>query len=160
MLLFSCSVMSNPLQHHGLQHVRLPCPSPSSGACSNSRPSRWCHPIISTFVVPFSSCLQSFPASGSFPMSQSFALGGQSIRVSASASILPMNILAWFLLGWTGWLSLQLLEWVAYPFSSGSSQPRNQTRVSCIAGWFFTSWATREAQQGERPLEKVNLLAC
>ena len=80
-------------------------------------------------------------------MSQSFASGGQSIRVSASASILPMNILAWFLLGWTGWISLQLLEWVAYPFSSGSSQPRNQTRVSCIAGWFFTNWAIREAHR-------------
>ena len=93
--------MSNSLQPHGLLHARLPCPSPTPGACSNSCPSsRWCHPTISSSVVPFSSCLQSFPASGSFPRSQFFASGGQSI--GASASVLPMTIQDWFPLGWTG----------------------------------------------------------
>ena len=95
---FSRSVMSNSLQPHGLQHARLPCPSPSPRACSNSCPlSRWCHPTISSSVVPFSSCLQSFPASGSFLMSQFFAPGGQSIGASASASVLPMNIQDWLI---------------------------------------------------------------
>ena len=94
---FSCSVVSNFLQPHGLQHSRLPCPSPIPGACSFSCPlSPWCHPTISSFVIPFSSCLQSFPASESFPMSQFFASGGQSIGVSALTSVLPMNIQDWF----------------------------------------------------------------
>ena len=102
---FIGSVMSNSLQPHGLQP---PCPSPTTGVYSNSCPlSQWCHPIISSSVVPFSSRLQSFPASGSFPMSQFFASGGQSIGVSASTSVLPMNIQDWFPLGWTGWISLQ-----------------------------------------------------
>ena len=88
--------------------ARLPCPSPSPRACSNSCPSsQWCHPTISFSVIPFSSCLQSFPASGSFPMSQFFTTGGQSIGVSASASVLPMNIQDWFPLGLTGVISLQ-----------------------------------------------------
>ena len=105
---FSWSVMSNSLQPHGLQHARLPCPSPTPGVCSNSCPlSRWCHPAISSSVVPFSSCLQSSPASGSFPMSQFFASGGQSIRVSALASVLLMNIQDWFPWGWTGCIFLQ-----------------------------------------------------
>ena len=105
---FSRSVMSNYLQPQGLQHARLPCPSPSPGICSNSCPSsRWCHPTISSSVVLFSSCLQSFPASGSFLISQFFSSGGQSIGVSASASVLPMNIQDWSPLGWTGWISLQ-----------------------------------------------------
>ena len=100
---FSCSVMSNSLRPHGLQHTRPSCPSPTPRAYSNSRPwSQWCHPTISCSVIPFSSCLQSFPASGSFPMSQFFASGGQSSGVSASASVLPMNIQDWFPLGWTG----------------------------------------------------------
>ena len=104
---FSCSVVSDFLRPHGLQHARLPCPSPTPGAYSNSCPlSRWCHPTISSSVVPFSSHLQSFPASGSFQMSQFLASGGQSIGVSASASVLPMNIQDWFPLGWTGWISL------------------------------------------------------
>ena len=108
LLLFSCSVVSASLWPHGLQHTRLPYPSPSPGACSNSCPlSRWCYPTISSSVVPFSSRLQSFPASGSFLMNQSFTSGGQSIRASASASVLPMNIQDWFRLGWTGWISLQ-----------------------------------------------------
>ena len=100
--------MSNFLWPHGLQHSRAPCPSPTPGVYPNPCPSSWwCHPTISSSVVPFSSCLQSFPASGSFPMSQLFGSGGQSIRVSASSSVLPMNIQDWFPLGWTGWISLQ-----------------------------------------------------
>ena len=105
---FSRSVMSNSLWPHGLHHTRLPCPSPSPRACSNSCPlSRWCHSTISSSVVPFSSWLQSFLASGSFKMSQFFATCGQSIRVSASASLLPMNMQGWFPLGWTCLISLQ-----------------------------------------------------
>ena len=96
--------MSYSLWPHGLQHARFPCP----GACSNSCPwSWWCHPTISSSVVPFSSCPKSFPASGSFPMSQFFVSGSQSIGVSASASVLPMNIQDWFPLGWTGWITFQ-----------------------------------------------------
>ena len=98
--------MYDSLQAQGLQHTRLPCPSPTPGACSNSCPlSRWCHPAISSSVLPFSP--HSFPASGSFPMSQLFTSSGQSIGVSASASVLPMNIQGWFPLGWTGLISLQ-----------------------------------------------------
>ena len=105
---FTHSVVSNSLQPHGLQHARLPCPSSTPGACSNSGPlSQWCHPTISSSVVPFSSCPHSFPASGSFQMSQFFPSDGQSIRVSASASVLPMSIQDWFPLRWTGWISLQ-----------------------------------------------------
>ena len=105
---FSYLVMSNSLQPHGMQHARLPCPSPTPGAHSNSCPlSRWCHPTISSSVVPFTSQLQSFTASGSFQMSQFFTTGGQSIGVSASTSVLPMNTQDWSPLGWTGWISLQ-----------------------------------------------------
>ena len=100
---FSHSVMSNSLWSHELQHARPPCPSPTPRVYSNSRPfNRWCHPTISSSVIPFSSHLQYFPASGSFQMSQLFASGGQSIGVSASALVLPMNIQDWFPLGWTG----------------------------------------------------------
>ena len=107
----SCSGMSDSLWPHGLQHSRLPCPSPTPRTCSNSCPSsQWCHPTISSSVVPFSSHLQSFPALGSFPMSQFFTSGVQSIRVSASASVLPMNIQDWFPLGLTDWISLQSKE--------------------------------------------------
>ena len=107
---FSHSVVSDSLQPHGPQHARPPCPSPTPGVYPNSYPlSRWCHPTISSSVIPFSSYLQSSPASGSFQMSQ-------------------------------------LLEWVAFPFSRGSSWPKNRTLVSCIAGGFFTNWATREAK--------------
>ena len=105
---FSRSVISDSLRPHGLQHARPLCPSPAPRVYPNSCPlSQWCPLTISSSVVPFSSCLQSFPASGSFQMSQFFASGGQSIEVSASASVLPMNIQDWFPLGWTGWLSLQ-----------------------------------------------------
>ena len=100
--------MYDSLWPQGLQHARLPCPSTTPGIHSNSCPfSWWCHSTISSSVVPFSSHLQTFPASGFFPVSQFFALGGQSIGVSASASVLPMNIQHWFPLGWTGWISLQ-----------------------------------------------------
>ena len=105
---FNCSVMSDSLWPHGLQHTRPPCPSPAPRACSNScQSSRWCHPTISPSGIPFSSHLQSFPASGSFPKSQFFASGGKSIGVSTSASVFPMNTQDWSPLGWTGWISLQ-----------------------------------------------------
>ena len=100
--------MSNSLWPHGLPHARLPCPSPTPGVYSNSCPlSWWCHLTISSSVIRFFSCPQSFSASGSFPISQFFASGGQSIGVSASVSVLPVNIQDWFPLGWTGWISLQ-----------------------------------------------------
>ena len=114
---FSRSVVSESLQPSGLQHARPPCPSPTPGACSpsptpgacsNSCPlSQWCHLTISSSVAPFSSCTQSFPVSESFPVSWLFASSGQSIGVSASTSVLAMNIQDWFPLGWTGWISLQ-----------------------------------------------------
>ena len=105
---FTCSVMSDSLQPHESQHARPPCPSPTPRVYSNSCPSRrWCHPAISSSVVPFSSCPQSLPASGSFQMSQLSAWGGQSTGVSASALVLPMNMEDWSPLGWTGWISLQ-----------------------------------------------------
>ena len=104
-LQFSRSVVSDSLWPHGLQHTRPLCPSPTPGVYSNSCPmSRWCHPTVSSSGVLFSSHLWSFPASESFPMSQFFASGGQSIRVSASASVLPINIQDWSPLGWTGWI--------------------------------------------------------
>ena len=103
----SCSVVSDSLWPHEPQHTRPPCPSPTPGVYSDSSPlSRWCHSTISSSVVPFSSCPQSFPTSGSFPMSQLFESGGQCIRVSDSKSVLPMNSQEWSLLGWTGWISL------------------------------------------------------
>ena len=108
LLLFSRSIIPIFLWPHGLQHARPPCPSSSPWAYPNSRPSsRWCHPTISSSVIPFSSCLQSFPASGSFPVSQLFASDGQSTGASASASVLPMNIQGWFPLRLIGLISLQ-----------------------------------------------------
>ena len=102
------SVVSDSLRPHELQHARPPCPSPTPGVYPNScASSQWCHPAISSSVVPFSSCPQSLPASGSFPVSQLFIWGGQSIGVSASASVLPMNTQDWSPLRWTGWISLQ-----------------------------------------------------
>ena len=105
---FSRSIVSNSLPSHESQHTRPPCPTPNPGVYSNSCPlSWWCHPAISSSVVPFSSCFQSLPASWSFPMSQFFIWGGQSIGVSASASVLPKNTQDWSPLEWTGWISLQ-----------------------------------------------------
>ena len=114
------------LRPHGLQHARPPCPSPTPGVYSNSCPlSQWCLPTISSSVVPFFSRLQAFPASGSFPMSQFFASGGQSVGVSASASVLPMNIQDWFPLGWTGWISLLSKE-LSRVFSNTTVQKQIQ----------------------------------
>ena len=129
-LQFSSVAQSCPtLRHHVLQHTRLPCPSPTPGACSNSSPlSWWCHPTISSSVALFSSCLQSFPASGSFPMGQFFTSVGQSIRGSASASVLPVNIQNWFPLGWTGWISLQ---------SRGLSRVFSNTTVQKCSAFFM-----------------------
>ena len=105
---FSCSVVPDSLWPHEAQHARPPCPSPTPRVYPNSfASSRWCHPAITSSVIPFSSCPQSLPASGSFPMSQLFAWGGQSPGVSASASVLPMNIQDWSPSEWTGWISLQ-----------------------------------------------------
>ena len=117
-LLFSLYLMSDSLWPHELQYARLPCPSLSPGVCSNSCPlSQWCHPTISSSVTLFSSCPQSFPASGSFPNSWLFPSGGQSIRASAAASVLPMNIQGWFSLGLTGLISL-LSKGLSRVFSS------------------------------------------
>ena len=119
---FSHSVLSNSLQSHGLQHTRLPCPSLSPEFCWKSYPlSRWCNPTTSSSVTHFSSCPQSFPASGSFQISQFFTSAGQSIRVSASASVLPMNILGWFPLGLTGLIYL-LSKGLSRVFSSTTIQ--------------------------------------
>ena len=105
---FSHSVVSDSLWPHELQHAKFPCPSLSPRVCSNSCPlSWWCHPTISSSVTSFSSCPQSSPTSGSFPMSRFFSSGGQMIGVSASTSVLPVKIQDWFSLGWTGWISLQ-----------------------------------------------------
>ena len=130
LLLFSCSVMSDSLQPHGLQHTRLPCPSPSPRACSNSCLfCPWCHPTISSSTIPFSSCLQSFPASGSF---QLFASGGQSIK--ASASVLPMNIQGWFSLGLTGCISL-LYNGLSRAFFSNTTVQKHQFFGAQLSLW-------------------------
>ena len=119
---FSRSAMSDSLRPHELQHARPPCPSPIPGVYPNPcLSSRWCHPAILSSVVPFSSCPQSLPASGSFPMSQLFTWGGQSVGVSASASVLPVNTQDLSPLGWTGWISL--LE-MAYPKAHITVSPR------------------------------------
>ena len=136
---FSCSVVFDSLRPHGLHHARPPSPSPTPRVYSNSCPSsRWCHPNISSSVVPFSSHLQSFPASGSFPMSQFFPSSGQSISVSASASVLPMNIQDWFSLGWTGWISL---------LSKGSSRVFSNTTVQ--KHQFFGTRLSSQCVEGE-----------
>ena len=120
---FSCSVVSDSLQPHGLQHTRLPCPSPTPGACSNSCPSSlWYHPTISSSALPFSFCLESFPASGSLPMSQFLTSGDQSI--GTSASVLPMNIEYWFPLGLIGLISLQS-KGLSRVFSNTTVQKHN-----------------------------------
>ena len=154
--LFSCkkscsvsrSVMSDSLQSHGLQHARPPCPSPTPRVYSDSCPLSWCcHTTISSSVVPFSYHLQSFPASRSFQMSQFFASGGQSIGVSASASVLPMNIQDWSPLGWTGWISSQSkgLSWV---FSNTTVQ-KHQFFSAQLSLWM---WANSHIHTW--PLEK------
>ena len=131
LLLFSCSVVSDSLWSYGLQHSRPPCPSSTPGACANPCPlSWWCHPTISSSVVPVSSCLWSFPASGSFLMSQFFVSGGQSI--GASASVFPMNIQDWFPLELTGLISLQIgTVWPTKPSIHGPSGPHRKV------GWLL-----------------------
>ena len=154
---FSHSVASNSATPWTVAH-RPPCPSPTPGTCSNSCPlSWWCHPTILSSVVPFSSSLQSFPAPGSFPMSQIFATGDQSIGASASTLVLPMNIQDWlisFRIDWLDLLAIQatLKSLLQHHRSKASIHtPRNWTQISCIAGKLFTSWATGEA---------LNFLAC
>ena len=143
---FSRSVMSDSLGLHESQHARPPCPSPTSGVHSNSRPwSQWCHPAISSSVVPFSSCPQSLPASESFPMSQLFTWGGQSTAVSALALVLPKNTQDWSALGWTGWISLQ---------SQGLSRVFSNTTVQ--KHQFFTAQPSSQSNSHIHtwPLEK------
>ena len=131
---FSHLVGSDSLWPHGLQHARPPCPSPSPWVCSNSGPlSWWCHPTISSSVIPFSSCPKSFPASGSFPVSQLFTSGGQNIGASASASILSMNIQDWFPLGWTGWISLQS-KGLSRVFSNTTVRKHHSLALSFLYG--------------------------
>ena len=148
---FSCSVMSDSLRPHEPQHTRPPCPSPTPEVHPNPCPlSQWCHPTISSSVVPFSSCLQSFPASGSFQMSQPFASGGQSTGVSTSTSVLPMNTQDWFPLGWTGWMSLQS-KGLSRVFSNTTVQKHQffSTQLSLQSNFHIYTW----------PLEKTIALA-
>ena len=143
---FSHSVMSESLRPHELQHSRPPCPSPTPRVHSNSSPSsRWCHPAISSSVIPFSSCPQPLPASESFPMSQLFAWGGQNTRVSASASFLPKNMQDWSPSEWTGWISLQ---------SKGLSRVFSNTTVQ--KHQFFGTWLSSQSNSHIHtwPLEK------
>ena len=131
--------MSDSLLPQGLQHSRPPCPSPTPGVYSNSCPlSQWCHPTISSSLIPFSSHLQSFPASGSFQMSQLFASGGQSIGVSPSTSVLPMNIQDWSPLEWTGWISLQS-KGLSRVFSNTTVQSINSSALSFLHSPTLTS---------------------
>ena len=140
---------------HGLQHASLPCPSPFPGACSNSCPSsQWCHPTISSSVVPFFSRLQSFPASGSFLMSQLFASGGQSIGASASTSVLLMNVQGWFPLGLTGWISLQS-KGLSRVFSNTTVQKHQffGTQLSLWSSSHIHTWLLEKPQLWlDRPL--------
>ena len=129
---FSRSVMFNSLWPHESQHTRPPCPSPAPRVYPNPSPSRqWCHPTILSSVVPFSSCPQPFPPSGSFQMSQLFAWGGQRIGVSASTSVLPMNTQDWFPLGWTGWISLQS-KGLSRVFANTTVQKINSSALSFL----------------------------
>ena len=136
---FSCSVVSDSLGCHELQNARPPCPSPTPGVHSDScSSSRWCHPAISSSVVPFFSCPQSFPRSKSFPMSQLFAWGGQSIGVSASASVLPMNTQDWSPLWWTGWTSLKS-KGLSRVFSNTTVQKHQSLALSFLHSPTLTS---------------------
>ena len=150
LLLLSSSVVSKSLRPHERQHARPPHPSPSPRACSNSCPlSWWCHPTISSSAIPFSSCLQSFPASGSFPMSQLFASGGQ--RIGASASVLPKNIQHWFSSKWTGLISLKSKE-LSRVFSNTTVQKHQFFGVQLslqTTTWykhnFYMYWETKQS---------------
>ena len=139
---FSHSVVSDSLQPNELHHARPTCPSPTPGVHSDSRPSsQWCHPDISSSVVPFSSCPQSLPASKSFPMSQLFAWGGQSTGVSALASFLPKNTQDWSPLGWTGWISLQF-KGLSRVFSNTTVQKHQffSTQLSSQSNSHIHTW--------------------
>ena len=139
---FSHSVISNSLRPHELQHTRPPCPSPTPRVHPNPCPlSQWCHPTISSSVVPFSSCPQSLPASGSFQMSQLFASSGQSIGVSAATSVLPMNTQYWSPLGWTAWLSLQS-KGLSRVFSNTTVQKHHSSVLSFLYSPTLTSYMT------------------
>ena len=155
-MLLSHSVMSSSLPPRGLQHGRLPCLSPTSRVCSNSCSlSRWCHPIISSSVTPFSSCLQSFPASGFFPISWFFASSGQSIGASASASVLPMNIQNWFSLGLTGLISFQS-KGFSRVFSNTTVQ-KNQffsTQPSLCSNSHIHTWLLEKVSFHSNPKER------
>ena len=136
---FSLSVMSDSWWPHGLQHVRLPCPLPTPGAYSDSCPlNQWCHPTIASSVVPFSSQPSIFSGVRVFPMSQFFASGGQSIGVSASASVLPMNIQGWFPLGWTGWIFLWS-KGISRVFSNTKFKRINSSTLSFLCSPTLTS---------------------
>ena len=163
--MFSHSVVSDSLWPHGLQHARLPCPSPTPGACSNSCPlSRWCDPTISSSVIPFSSCLQSFLASGSFLMSQPFASHGQSIRASTLAPVPSMNIQDWFPLGWTGWISLlsKGLKSLLQHHSSKASILRCHRSQKCmlITNLKLLSLLTLFLKQKQQTSGQVWLICC
>ena len=148
LLLFSRQVRSDSLPPHGLQHAKPPCASPTPRIYSNSCPlSRWLHPTISSSIVPFSSRLQSFPASGSFPMSQFFPSGGQRIGVSASASLLPMNIQDWFPLGWTGWIPMQS-KGLSGVFSNTTVQKHQffGAQVSLLSNSHIHTWLLEKPQ--------------
>ena len=151
----SCPTLSDP---HGLQHARLPCPSPILRAYSNPCPShRWCHPTVLSFVVPFSSHLQSFPASGSFRKSQFFASGGQSTRISTSASVLPVNIWDWFPLGMTGWISLK--AWVTYLYwTANPDLPLTRWPAGMMLGATQALVNTSEHLPSPRRIRAVNFL--
>ena len=157
---FSGSVMSDSLQPHELQHTRPPCPSPTPRVHPNPCPlSQWCHPAISSSVIPFSSFPQSLPESGSFPMSQLFTRGGQSIGVSASTSILPMNTQDWFPLGWTGWISF-LSKGLSRVFSNTTVQKqagRRAKNLHILCSWLQRQnlhfYLCREVWHGIRVLE-------
>ena len=136
---FSRSIVSDSLWPHVLQHTRLSCRSQTPGACSNScSPSQWCHPTVWFSVIPFSSCLQSFPAPGSFPVSHFFTSGGQIIGVSASASVFAMDIQDWFPLGWTGWTSFQA-KGLSRVFSNTTVQKHQFLALSFLYSSTLTS---------------------
>ena len=153
---FSHSVVSDSLWPYEPQHTRPPCPSPTPGVHPNPCTwSQWCHPAISSSVIPFSSCPQSFPASGSFPVSQLFTSDGQSIGVSASTSVLPMNTQDWSPLGWTGWISLQS-KGLSGAFSNTTVQKINSSALSLLYSPILTSthdhWKNHSLDQIDGPL--------
>ena len=142
LLLFSCYIVSDALWPHGLQHTRFPCPSPSPGVFANSRPlSQWCYPTILSSVIPFSSCFQSFPASGYFPVSWLFIPGGQSIGASASVSVLLVNIQGGFPSGLTGLIFL-LSKWLSKVFSSTTIQKHQFFNIQLSLWSKWVRWRT------------------